>query len=442
MHSFLTILQRQLQQTPQVKRLIIGYSGGCDSHVLVHLLQCYRRPLKIKHLEAIHINHNLQPDANRWVEHCRNTCHDLHIPFESLTVDAAPNSGESPEAAARHARYRAFSQQVDEKTALLTAHHQDDQAETLLLQLLRGAGPRGLAAMPESSSLGKGYLWRPLLQCQRGSLIEYARKRQLNWIEDPSNRDDRFDRNFLRQNIMPLIKQRWPGCTNTLSRSAELCGESRHLLDGLADTDLTACLNPDQTLNLSSVITLPQPRQHNLIHRWLQRTGLPLPASRHYRELQQSIINAEQDAEPLLQWPGGEIRRFRNKLFALKPVPRLNNQIQWTITPGTPLTITGIGTLTLQKQPHSGLPLIRETNATLSIRLRRGGERFHPHWRRHSQTLKKLCQEKAIPPWERDRLPLLYAEQQLIAVPGLGIANDWLTDPGESGRQLVWNKMS
>ncbi|MDG4605564.1 MAG: tRNA lysidine(34) synthetase TilS, partial [Candidatus Contendobacter sp.] len=251
---------------PQSHRLIVGYSGGMDSHVLLHLLAMQRELWPERTLEAIYVDHGLHPASAVWGGHCARVCRELNVPFRTLRIDARPAPGESPEAAARQARYAALAAALEPDAALLTAHHRDDQAETLLLQLLRGAGPHGLAAMPEAARLGQGRLLRPLLNVDRAALLAYAHTQQLQWIEDASNADTGFDRNYLRHRILPLLRERWPAANRVLARSARLCAETAGWLDAEADADLARVMTarPD-ALSVPALRELSELRQRNLL---------------------------------------------------------------------------------------------------------------------------------------------------------------------------------
>ncbi|MCB1775924.1 MAG: tRNA lysidine(34) synthetase TilS, partial [Candidatus Competibacteraceae bacterium] len=240
-------LSRLLTAHPHT-RLVIGYSGGVDSHVLLHVLATQQALGLARTVEAIYIDHGLHAVSAVWGEHCAAVCRDLNLPFRVLKIDAGPMPGESPEAAARRARYAALAAELGPDSALLTAHHRDDQAETLLLQLLRGAGPHGLAAMPEAARLGEGWLLRPFLDVDRAELLVYARERRLCWIEDASNADTGFNRNYLRHQVLPVLRARWPAVNRTLSRSARLCAETATGLDEEAAADLArvATEHPDR----------------------------------------------------------------------------------------------------------------------------------------------------------------------------------------------------
>jgi tRNA(Ile)-lysidine synthase len=428
-------IQILLTAHPAIHRLIVGYSGGVDSHVLLHLLTTHRKELQGRILAAIYVDHGLQPASVPWGDHCAAVCRNLNVAFELLKVNARPQSGESPEAAARRVRYAVLEKWLGEHDALLTAHQRDDQAETLLLQLLRGAGPSGLAAMPVVAPLGHGLLLRPLLGIDRTEILTYAGAHRLQWIEDASNRSRDLDRNYLRHDILPLLKARWPAATSTLARSARLCAEAAVLLDELADADLAwaATERPDG-LDIPALRTLDERRQRNALRRWFRRLHLPVPAANHLYHILQDAIATPRDRQPLILWPGCEVRRYRDRLFAMMPLPPHDPSRVFLLTPETTgLSIPGIGHLQFCRVQGQGVRLAALTGASLTIRFRRGGERFQPAKRQHSQALKKLLQEAGIPPWERDRLPLLYVNEVLAAVARLGVGVEFLAQAGEDG---------
>lgn len=424
------------------QRLVVAYSGGVDSHVLLHLLVRHRAHWPERTLTAIYVDHGLQSASAAWGEHCAAVCRQLAVPFRMLAIDARPTPGESPEAAARRARYTALARELDSESALLTAHHRDDQAETLLLQLLRGAGPHGLAAMPAVSRLGPGWLWRPLLGFDRAALLAYAQSHGLRWIEDSSNADPGFDRNYLRHRILPLLQERWPAANRTLARAAQRCADAAEWLDQEAAAELARAApdRPDR-LGIASLRELPDLHQRNLVRYWLRQLQLPTPDSRQLRQLLHDVLTAGRDRQPCSRWPGVEVRRHRDGLYAMPPLtPHSAGQLlNWRATAvgWPPLTLPGIGTLRLEPTTGTGLCAGAIAEGSLLVRFRQGGERFRPVGRLHGQELKKLLQEADIPPWERDRLPLLYAGPSLLAVVGLGIAADHAAPPGAPAWQVV-----
>ncbi len=411
----------------------IAYSGGVDSHVLLHLLAQLRKQQKTPALTAIHINHQLNPSAREWVEHCRRICAGLDIEFISEVVSVV-NGGDGIEAAARAARYAAFERHIGANELLLQAHHRDDQIETLMLRLLRGSGIAGLAAIPTRRALGRGQLLRPLLGYSRSDLLAYAQANQLQWIEDDSNQRDRFDRNFLRLKVLPVVEQRWSAYRTTLSRVVTQADEAARLLDELARIDAERAINAEGNLSLVASEHLNVERQRNLLRFWFQQKNLPQPSREQLQEVL-AISHARADAQPCVTWPGVEVHRFRDCLHAVPPLPPLPTapiDIEWNFS--QPLIIQGLGKLTVSSIIGSGL----RADLNYRVRNRIGGERCKPAGRAHSQTLKKLLQEYNVPPWLRDRLPIIYCGDRIAAVGNLWVCEGFTAALAARGWQVGW----
>ena len=316
------VLTRLIAAIQHKQRFIVAYSGGLDSHALLYWLVQHRSCVYPLPLSAVYVDHGLQPQSAHWGQHCARICQALNVPFQTVKVNAQPQPRESPEQAARRARYKGFESILSAGSVLLSAQHKDDQAETLLLQLMRGAGPQGLAAMPWSKPLGPGVLLRPLLHTDRAAILAYAQAQGLQWIEDPSNQDRHFDRNFIRHEVLPLLKQRWPSAPSSLSRSAELCAQAVEINRSVSDDDITFCSDGSKKpLRLSRLRTLPLSRQQHALRRWLQRLELPLPSR---AQLQQAIaaVQSSGKGQPLIRWRGAEVRCFRDRIYALPPPAR------------------------------------------------------------------------------------------------------------------------
>ena len=438
-------LKPKLTAHPNLRRLLVGYSGGVDSHVLLYLLASHRDQLENRALAAVYVDHGLQPASGAWGHHCEAICRQLGVDFSWLTVNARPSAGESPEAAARRSRYEALAGLLGKDEALLTAHHVDDQAETLLLQLLRGGGPHGLAAMPAFAPLGQGLLLRPLLAVERAEILAYAQDHRLHWVEDASNADHSLDRNYLRHEIMPRLKSRWPAAARTLARSARLCAEAAALADAQAASDLAWIIagRPD-CLVIARLRALSELRQRNVLRYWCRSLKRPVPGEVHLHHILTDAVAAPRDRKPCIRWPGSEVRRYQDRLFAMAPLPPHDPTQVWPLTMGSPdrasLIIPGIGCLSLRAARGEGVRAEAVAAGPLTIRFRRGGERFRPYGRRHSQALKKLLQEAGVPPWERERLPLLYVKDSLVAIAGLWIGADFRAQPEEDGLVLEWQR--
>lgn len=390
---------------------LIGFSGGLDSHVLLHACAGLRGQYPNLIFRALHIDHGLQTQSAAWAAHCRAVCAGLEIPLVVETLQLVIPPGASVEAVARTARYAAFSQHLQVGEIVLTAHHQNDQAETLLLHLLRGSGVDGLAAMPEVRPFAHGVLGRPLLGCSRAELAAYANQHRLNAIDDPSNQDSRFDRNFLRNQVMPLLAQRWPAVSKTLARAARLQGESRVLLaDFLRDKlPLMQGKQPD-TLSVNKLLAEKPPMQKAVLREWLTQCGFRLPEEKKLRQVLHDVLQARADAMPCVRWEGCEIRRYRDDVYAMSPLSAHDPTQVLVWDTHQPLVIASLGR-TLLPQP--------EYPETVTVRFRQGGESVYLPERGGQHSLKHLLQEWGVPPWERERLPLVYVGERLVCIPGV-----------------------
>ncbi len=426
-----------IERLPPARRYWVAYSGGLDSSVLLHSLAAVRVHLPVERLCAVHVNHGLSPAAEEWSEHCLAVCRELDIPCRILHVDGSPGKSESPEAAARNARYRAIASLLESADGLLTAHHQDDQAETVLLQLLRGGGPRGLAAMPRWDLFGAAWRGRPLLDFSRSDLQSYARTRRFEWVEDESNYDTGIERNFLRHEVIPLLRSHWPALGRTLSRVATHCAEAANLLDQLAEQDYVT--GSEGELNINQLKMLDVARQRNLLRYWIRQTGLPLPDSVHLQRIIDEVLPAAADAEPLINWDGAEIRRYRDRLYVMKPLlPHDSSKIHdWNMAE----KLCPVDGAVLQAAPAIGRGIKQALcqAARITVRFRQGGERCCPAGRTRSHKLKKLLQEQGIPPWLRERIPLIYLDEELAAVAGMFVCEPFQARNSEPGLEIRWD---
>lgn len=391
----------------------IGFSGGLDSTVLLHLLAHLAKTERLPPLFAIHVHHGLQEVANAWPAHCQRVCQALDVPLQVVAVQV--QVGASLEQAARDARYTAFTERLGAGEVLLSAQHQDDQAETLLFRLLRGAGVRGLSGMPHARALGKGQLLRPLLGVSRTELEAYARAEGLSWIEDPSNEDSRFSRNYLRREVLPVLQTRWPQAAVSMARSAAHLQEAQLLLDELAQADLATAQLPGSlpwldipSLALPAVISLSAARQRNALRYWLAPLSR-LPDSDHWAGWE-ALRDARQDASPVWRLTDGELQRGQGRIWWLSkewqaPLPAITPWPDAT----RPLNLPGNGRLFIKGQVPSG---------TLEVRYRQGGEVLLLAGRGH-RDLKRLLNERGVAPFVRGRLPLLYGDGRLLAVANL-----------------------
>jgi tRNA(Ile)-lysidine synthase len=429
-----------ISSLPAAPRYWVAYSGGLDSQVLLHALSVLR-PLPAAELSAIHIDHGLHQDAADWSAQCERYCREQDIPLKVVQVKVDATNGESLEAVARDLRYAAIAAEIGVGDILFTAHHQDDQAETMLLQLLRGSGPGGLAAMPAIAEFANGYHARPLLGFSRQQLADYADGEGLSWLEDPSNRDISFDRNFLRQHVIPQLAERWPSLGRTLSRSASHCGEAQQLIDKMAQQDLDKLLDGgDSSLNLNLLAELPPPEGRAVLRAWIKGEGFAVPDTVHLERVLVEMVAAREERNPLVTWQGTELRRFRGRLYISQPLPPFDSNLVLQWDGDSPLELpTGMGRL-LVEEGESGIPQQLWESGAIQVRFRSGGERCRPPGRGHSKSLKKLYQEMGIPPWLRQRLPLVFVDEQLVAVGDLHYCIPTESQSGLPGIILRWER--
>lgn len=426
--SLLSHIHSLTSNSRPAKSFLVAYSGGLDSHVLLHLLsQIPRDEIKLR---AIYINHGLQSQSTAWAEHCLQQCKQLDISFTSIDLNLVIPTGQSLEDVARKARYKALHGELNQGEVLLTAHHQADQAETFLLQLFRGAGVQGLAAMPsvnEIETRNDRYAihLRPLLNQSRTTLEKYARQQGLEYIEDPSNQDTAFDRNFLRQEIMPLLHQRWLGLDKAIARSAALQAESKALLDEMAQLQLPDVLSSELTQhtddNMHAMVLAPivipkllehsQAKQRLLLRHWIVQQGYANPSAKKLQHIFSDCINAAIDKQPVITWQKTELRRFKQHLYIMQPLSEHDaaQVISWEVDQA--LYIPSIN-MTLDSS------LIKGTTQNVTVRFRQGGETIEIP-KRGTISLKNLFQEQQVPTWLRPRLPLIYIGEKLSKIVGL-----------------------
>lgn len=425
-------LQFLLKQYAASARFWVAYSGGLDSQVLLYALS---RIVPAKRLRVIHVNHGWHVDSIKWANICQQTSEKLGIYCEVIPVDAHPKSGESPEAYAREARYGAMAKRIPAGDFLLTAHHRNDQAETLLLQLLRGAGLRGLASMPFCQAFSKAYLIRPLLDFTRKELYEYAQEHQLTWIEDDSNKDLRLNRNFIRHQVMPLIQQRWPQADKTIARAAANLAEANSLLDEVAHQDW--CLVRGSATNIliiSNLQKLSSMRRSNVLRYWLKQLHFSLPSQKQLQQID-VLLKSRIDASPRVNWGDIQLRRYRDCLYALNLVE--NEKLfrvgftAWKL--GQTVTLPTLDQLTSKQVLGTGLSYSLLKEQQVDVAFRQGGERFYASNHQGSHPLKKLFQEWGVPPWLRNKLPLIYYQKELIAVVGYDIDPRFAAKQNELG---------
>jgi tRNA(Ile)-lysidine synthase len=428
-------LLQALDLCPDAPRLWVALSGGLDSTVLLHALAAARelRPLD---LAAIHVDHGLSPAAGDWADHCRRLCNHLAVPLTLRRLSLQRQRGESLEALAREGRYAALSAIAGPGDLVLTAQHQDDQAETLLLALLRGSGVKGLAAMPRRARLGGAWLLRPLLGYRRAELLAYARAQGLTWIEDPSNGDLDFDRNYLRARILPLLAERWPACAASLSRSAAHCAEAQDLIAGLAAREISRIGGSRPgTLSLAALGVRAPALQAAVLRHWFSDLGLPTPDSRHLGRIRAELMRARPDRTPLVAWPGCETRRYRDDLYAMTPLPPVPGAVVLEWRAGELPLPAGLGCLRLLDRVGARQDPVACWPSGLEVRFGARGLRCRRADQPHQRRLKHLFQEAAIPSWLRPYVPCLFDGAHLVAVGDL-----WrcILPTADDGIRLHW----
>ncbi|MDW6093615.1 tRNA lysidine(34) synthetase TilS [Vibrio rhizosphaerae] len=439
-HDFSQFMAAHIQ-SPDT-RCVLALSGGVDSRVLLHLLARYVRD---NHCDAmaVHVHHGLSASADLWVERCRQWCAEAALPFqvEYIQLDT---QGKGLEAAARQARYQALQQYVGEGDLLLTGQHRDDQLETFLLALKRGSGPKGLSGMAASMSFHQGWLIRPLLHRSRAEIEAYAHAHQLSWVDDESNQDTRFDRNFIRHEIMPVLLARWPHFPQAVQRSAELCASQEALLDELLQARYQAALQPDQSLSIRCLLECSDAARAQILRMWFHQFGHQMPSRAQLDNISHQVLQAKADANPRCRIGHAEVRRFGD---ALHYVPVYVDISDWRcpININHPVELPdGLGTLTLtervvltdrstEKQAVFGLNQCC-LSVPLQVIFNPEGLVASPVGRKGHHKLKKLFQEYRIPSWQRRRMPILISGQQVIAVAGLFVDEHF----SGSDYELIW----
>jgi tRNA(Ile)-lysidine synthase len=392
-------------------RIVVAYSGGLDSTVLAHALLQQRR--KLDGLRLVHVDHGLQPASRDWSAHCARQARAWRLPFVALKAQLKIERGESLEAAARDARYALLARELEEGEVLVTAQHLDDQVETLLLQLFRGAGVAGLAAMPPCARFAQGHIVRPLLSHTRAELAQYAARHRLQWVEDPSNQTERFGRNFLRHRVMPLLRGRWAGVDSAIARTARHMAEAAALLDETAQRDLVVVADGDG-LNVAALRRLRPDRRRNVLRAFISGAGLELPSTVKMLQIAGTLITARADAQPEVNWDGGRlIRRGGRLTLEVKSHEQKNSRSEptlksWAWKEDREFILNGAGDRLKLVDDDAGPIDLDKLPGILELRPRRGGERLRPGPQARMQALKKLMQAARFTVEERARLPLLF----------------------------------
>jgi len=443
MDPLLTKLDRQLaafERAHAPAGYLIAFSGGLDSTVL--LAGCQRRA-NSPPLRAIHIDHGLHQDSAHWARDCRDMAAQFGVDYQSVRVDLAQVGGQSLEAVAREARYRVFAEQLRPGEMLLTAHHEDDQLETVLLRLLRGTGVKGMRGIIASSEFAAGYLGRPMLGVSRAEIAAAASRWGLRWLQDPSNADQRFDRNYLRQVVLPALRVRWPAASRTVARAARQMADAQELLEEIASMDAAGIADLGR-VPLEELLELTPARLRNLLRAVIEACGLRLPTAKQLDELTGALAVARRDAQTRVRWPGAEARIYGDFVYFMTPLA----------DPSPPSTLGYLHPDRPWAGPEGRLELRAADSADtrhrladawvgpgLTVRFRCGGERLIPAGGTHHRPLKKLLQEIRVVPWMRSRIPLLYRDDQLAAVGDLWICDAARAQAGEARSwQVYWDR--
>ena len=443
--------------------LVIAYSGGVDSQVLLHALAKLKNQQKIlQTLHVCHINHGLSDNAKDWQTFAKHQCINHNLPFLCKKVDLDTQGTQSIEALARDARYQALQEYAPKNSVILTGHHLDDQSETFLLALKRGSGLKGLSAMQAMSDLGDHSLARPLLNISRGQIVSYAKDHKLDWIEDESNQDIRYDRNFLRHQIMPVLAQRWPSITQTIARSAAHCFEGQQLLNELAEQDLKQLnaehMTKQPSLFANSLKTLSQARFNNVIRYYLSEQKALMPSTEQLSQLYLQL-SSPSDKCPEVKVGDKWFRRFKKHWYLTGEFSDISEQtlclsqnnsvlLSEIMLPDnlgrisvTPFTAEAINTPVDEKEMHFlkthdiKAPLVHQR---VTIGFSHQNPKCLPDYRQQRRPLKKVLQELNIPPWQRQRIPFLYYDNTLVAALGYFVCKEFIPEPLCDKLCIMW----
>jgi len=415
---------------PQGSSLLLGLSGGIDSVVLLHLLVQLSAKFSYQ-VGALHVHHGISPQADRWADFCSEICAKYSIPLQVERVDISPLREMGIEAAARQLRHAALARQQTDFIVL--AHHRDDQAETILLQLLRGAGVRGASAMPvHKSRKNVPSLLRPILGVDRSVLEAYARKHELRWVEDGSNTDVNYPRNFLRHEVIPVLAQRFPAYRTTMMRSAQHFAEAAELLDELAAQDAVNAMRGD-SLSVASLRQLNTARGKNLLRYFLVRQSAPVPDTTRLEEMLRQLCEAGEGAQMRVTWQDWQLRCYQEYAYVLPvSLPAADFSMVWQGEAEIALPASH-GVWRFERVDGQGLSLAKLQQGEVTIRSRHGSAMIELDVRRPRQRLSNLMQQQGVPPWRRELLPLLYCDEELVCVPGVAIAARYVAQSGEDG---------
>jgi len=421
-------------------QIIIAYSGGLDSSVLLHAAYQLKKQNEISNLSAAHVNHGLQQHADDWQNHCQQICEGYQLELKTKRLNLAEKNKRS-EADARNGRFQFFEQLVDDGQLIMFAHHLDDQVETLLFRLFRGTGMHGMTGIPESRNLGSGRALRPLLKFSRQDLLDYAELHQLKWIEDPSNQQSDYRRNFIRNDVLSLIRSKWSSVSQSIAQFSNVAKQQVEILDEVAEKDLLDLNISSESLCLNKLIDLSSARQNNLLHYWVRKITNLSPSFGEIGEVFKQLdfstgVIVDPEKAIKVKVSSGWIRSYNQRLyFCAKEEPSpISRTLVWQdlnqpLDLGNGVTITCLNSENdlSENKPSDKNLLVRKPKAgeVVSVRARVGGEVVHPSYREHSTELKKVYQELKIPPWKRKWLPHVYYNDELIGIPGVFVAKQF-----------------
>ncbi|MDU0354570.1 tRNA lysidine(34) synthetase TilS [Paraglaciecola aquimarina] len=440
--KILNTLRLHIQHSSLIptRDMVVAYSGGIDSHVLLHALSRLRPQFGFT-LHAIHIHHGLSAAADQWQQHCKQVCDTLAVQFQTAKVDVPQTARTSLEAVAREQRYKKITELAPANAQVLLAQHQDDQLETFLLQLKRGAGPKGLSAMAEAWTVQHGdsksvAFFRPLLAIAQQDIVEYAQQHQLNWCEDESNKNTEFERNFLRHDVLPVLQSRWPELAKSVSRSAHLCAQQQTLLDEVCADKLGALQTADNSLMVQGLLKLSANWLQQVVRYWLSLQGIQSPSLAVLERLQPDVLEAAEDAKPILQWQGWQFRRFNQQLYVLPIQSEIQPVVlQWTGQESLALP-DNIGVLHFAKgaETLNDSVSLSLDDGDISISLGNYSKRFTPANSAHSKPLKQWFKLWQVPPWKRDKVVQIIQNNKIIA---LLIEGQWQQATPVAGTKTV-----
>ncbi|QDC96543.1 tRNA lysidine(34) synthetase TilS [Candidatus Methylopumilus universalis] len=420
----------------KMKSMTVALSGGIDSVVLLHLLHQLQKTQNFT-LKASHVHHGLSKNADKWVTFCEKLCTKLSIPLDINYVKLPQKKSLGIEGEARRLRYEKLLQSQTDLVVL--AHHEDDQAETFLLQLIRGAGVKGLSSMAHFDDSRR--LWRPLLNASKIDIESYAKKHKLKWIEDESNQNIDFDRNFIRSKVLPILKNRFNHIIKVISRSASHLAEAQHLLDDLAQMDLKSHLksiNYKHKLNVKTLDKLSNARAKNVLRYWLEINAQLMPSKDLLDELLRQVLTAKKDATIKIYLSKEfEIRRYQDEIYIVPKNKNIQRKYEMIWAGESEIILPNGQKLTFKKVKGRGIHLKFLRDQKLKIRNRQGGESFKPDSKRPTKKIKQLLQESDLPPWERENLPLIFVGDELAAVPNFGIDMKFQTKAKDLGLEVI-----